>query len=131
MTIDLTPNYDEKTLQVAFSLKGRKEDRGFVFNPQNVRSDTNPIAGRMYDEFLARGEYESVEITTHQGPGELAGMLGEKFEVDRTAWVGGMAAQLNATLPQAKSVIRDLRDNPQDYYASPEEEEFGEGSLVL
>ena len=126
MAIDLTPDYNEKTLHVAVSFKGRKEDRGIVYLPQAVYSKINKTSEMMYEDFFKRGgEFGLVPVLTHQGAGELAKTLEERFGVRKNMWVGGIIAPFDATLEQAREIIRDLKENPQDYYASPEEVEFG------
>ena len=126
MAIDLTPDYNEKTLHVAVSFKGRKRDRGVVYLPQAVYSKINETSERMYEDFFKRGgEFGLVPVVTHQGAAELAKTLEERFGVRRSMWVGGIIAPFDATLEQAKKIIKDLKENPQNYYVSPEEAEFG------
>ena len=127
MQIDFTPNYDEKTLHVVVALQERKDaDRGIVYLPEAVYSKTNTTSERLYEDFFKRGgEFSLVPVVTHQGAGELARTLEEKFGVKKTMWVGGIIAPFEATADQARTIIENLRSNPQNYYESLEEAEFG------
>lgn len=133
MTIDLTPDYSEKTLHVAVALQGRKNlERGVVYLPQLVYSKINETSEHLYEDFFKRkGEFSLVAVKTHQGAGELAKTLEDKFGVELSIYVGGIIAPFKATIEQARAIIKDLRDNPQKYYASPEEAEFGEQRFVI
>ncbi|MFQ5531268.1 MAG: hypothetical protein ACE5ES_01490 [Candidatus Nanoarchaeia archaeon] len=123
--------FEDKIIEVAFSLKGRKKDRGVVIDTESINYDFNPDEGRLlYDKFLERGDYESVRIRTRQGPGELAENLAGKFNITRSICIYGMIASLNATLPEARRVLEDLRNNPKDYYVSSWEEGLKKGDLL-
>ncbi|MCH7568544.1 MAG: hypothetical protein IIA87_03935 [Nanoarchaeota archaeon] len=132
-TMDLKPNYDKKTLHVALAFQGRKNiDRGIVYLPKAVYSKMNIFSERMYEDFFKRGgEFGLVPVVTHQSAGELAKTLEEKFGVEKGIWVGGIIAPFKATLEQARDIIKDLRENPQDYYNSPEKAIFGGEAFIV
>ena len=133
MVIDLTPNYNEKTLHVVVALQGgENKDRGLVYFPEVVYSKINTTSEDLYEGFFKRGgEFNLVPVVTHQGAGELAKTLEKKFGVENAILVGGMIAPFDATREQAKAIIEDLKANPQDYCASLEEAEFGGERVVV
>lgn len=111
MGLDITPDYNKKTLHVALAFNGRKnrdKDRGLVYLPQAVYANIHPSSERIYQGFFKR-------------EGEFGKTLEEKFGVNVSIFIGGVIASFDATPTQARAIIEDLGDNPRKYHHSKEE----------